>query len=60
MVLHPGSSLSSRKSFLSILATLFVAASPQAASQDLVITGVVDGPLSGGVPKAGTRTGQPQ
>lgn len=31
---------------------LLMAASPPSLSQDLVITGVVDGPLSGGVPEA--------
>jgi hypothetical protein len=29
-----------------------MAASPQSVAQDLVITGVVDGPLTGGIPKA--------
>ena len=37
---------------LPILALLLMAASPLVVAQDLVITGVVDGPLSGGVPKA--------
>ena len=31
---------------------LLMAASPPSIAQDLVITGVVDGPLSGGLPKA--------
>jgi len=35
-----------------LLALLSIAASPMAAAQNLVITGVVDGPLSGGIPKA--------
>ncbi len=39
-------------SILPTLAVLLLAASPQAAAQDVVITGVVDGPLTGGVPKA--------
>jgi len=39
-------------SILSALALLLIAASPQAVAQDLVITGVIDGPLSGGLPKA--------
>ncbi|MDH3806848.1 MAG: hypothetical protein OEU90_15455, partial [Gammaproteobacteria bacterium] len=37
---------------LPIFALLLMAASPSATASDLVITGVVDGPLSGGVPKA--------
>lgn len=37
---------------LPILALLLMAASPRVVAMDLVITGVVDGPLSGGVPKA--------
>ena len=32
--------------------TLLVAAAPASFAQDVVITGVIDGPLSGGVPKA--------
>jgi endonuclease/exonuclease/phosphatase family metal-dependent hydrolase len=52
MILQPGSSHSFKKSFLPTLAFLLIAASPQVAAQDMVITGVVDGPLSGGVPKA--------
>ena len=35
-----------------VLASLFLAVMPQAAASDLIITGVIDGPLSGGVPKA--------
>lgn len=35
-----------------MLALLSMAASPSLVASDLVITGVVDGPLSGGVPKA--------
>ena len=34
------------------LITLLVAAAPASFAQDVVITGVIDGPLSGGVPKA--------
>ena len=34
------------------LLSLLIAASPASFAQDLVITGVVDGPLTGGVPKA--------
>ncbi len=34
------------------LFTLLVAAAPASFAQDVVITGVVDGPLTGGVPKA--------
>ena len=37
--------------FLSML-VLLMAASPPSVATDLVITGVVDGPLTGGVPKA--------
>ena len=46
---------SSRSFKISLLPTLtlfLIAASPTVSAQDLVITGVVDGPLSGGVPKA--------
>ncbi len=43
---------SSPVSILPALALLLAAAAPRAAAQDLVITGVVDGPLTGGVPKA--------
>jgi len=39
-------------SVFSVLGLLLVAAAPRAIAQDLVITGVVDGPLSGGIPKA--------
>jgi len=52
MILKLGSSHSVKKSFLPVLAFLLIAASPQVAAQDMVITGVIDGPLSGGVPKA--------
>ena len=52
MILQLRSSHSFQKSFLPALALLLVAASPTVTAQDLVITGVVDGPLSGGVPKA--------
>ena len=34
------------------LASLVIASIPTVSAQDLVITGVIDGPLSGGVPKA--------
>ena len=34
------------------LLSLLIAASPASLAQDLVITGVIDGPLSGGLPKA--------
>ncbi len=45
---------SSRLRKLTVLPTLalLMAASPPSTAQDLVITGVVDGPLTGGVPKA--------
>lgn len=36
---------------LSVFSFFLIAAMPQAIAQDLVITGVIDGPLSGGVPK---------
>ena len=52
MILHLRSSHLFRTSFLATLAALLIAASPTVVAQDLVITGVVDGPLSGGVPKA--------
>ncbi|MDX1517856.1 MAG: lamin tail domain-containing protein [Woeseiaceae bacterium] len=52
MVSHSGFSLSFRHSFLSLISIFLIAATPQAAAQNLVITGVVDGPLTGGVPKA--------
>ena len=47
-------SLSPRRSgFSSIpLVAVLLAASPVTLAQDLVITGVVDGPLTGGIPKA--------
>jgi hypothetical protein len=35
-----------------VLVLLLVAAAPRAIAQDMVITGVIDGPLTGGVPKA--------
>ena len=35
-----------------VVAALLVATSPRVYGQDLVITGVIDGPLSGGLPKA--------
>ena len=35
---------------LPILALLSIATSPMVAAQDLVISGVVDGPLAGGLP----------
>ena len=48
-----------RRSILSVdrlsafsLFTFLVATAPASLAQDMVITGVVDGPLSGGVPKA--------
>ncbi|MDH3620826.1 MAG: lamin tail domain-containing protein [Gammaproteobacteria bacterium] len=34
------------------LLSLLIAASPASFAQDLVITGVIDGPLTGGIPKA--------
>ena len=34
------------------LLVILMAASPSSNAQDLVISGVIDGPLSGGVPKA--------
>ncbi len=37
---------------LPVLSLLLLAASPKVVASDLVIAGVVDGPLSGGVPKA--------
>ena len=40
------------RSLFAGLVSFFVASIPQASAQDLVITGVVDGPLSGGIPKA--------
>jgi predicted extracellular nuclease len=39
-------------SFLTTLVLLLIAVSPRAVASDLVITGVLDGPLSGGIPKA--------
>ncbi|MEE8522911.1 MAG: lamin tail domain-containing protein, partial [Thermoanaerobaculia bacterium] len=41
-----------QKTAIVALALLSMAASPPLAASDLVITGVVDGPLSGGLPKA--------
>ncbi len=45
-------SLRLKKTLVIPMLVLLVAASPPAVAQNLVITGVVDGPLSGGVPKA--------
>jgi predicted extracellular nuclease len=42
----------SKITVLPLLAVLSFAATPMAVASDLVITGVVDGPLTGGVPKA--------
>ena len=39
-------------SVFSVFVILLVAGAPRALAQDMVITGVVDGPLTGGVPKA--------
>lgn len=51
-MIHPRrTSQIQRITILPFVALLF-AASPAATASDLVITGVVDGPLSGGVPKA--------
>ena len=41
-----------QKTAVVALALLSMAASPPLAASNLVITGVVDGPLSGGLPKA--------
>jgi len=45
-------SLARKLTVFPILSLLLMAASPTVMASDLVITGVVDGPLSGGVPKA--------
>lgn len=52
MIRQLRSSLVNKFAVLPVLSLLLMAVSPQAAAQDMVITGVVDGPLSGGVPKA--------
>ena len=52
MIRQSRSSHVHRISLLPTLALLLTAATQQAAAQDLVITGVIDGPLTGGIPKA--------
>jgi len=52
MIRQLRSSLVHKITTLPILALLLMAASPKVSASDLVITGVVDGPLSGGIPKA--------
>ncbi len=43
----------SKQRFVIVLAVLsMIAAAPGLGAQDLIITGVIDGPLSGGIPKA--------
>ena len=45
-------SLARKLTVFPILSLLLMAASPTVMASDLVITGVVDGPLTGGLPKA--------
>ena len=45
-------SLARKLTVFPILSLLLMAASPRVVAQDLIITGVVDGPLTGGIPKA--------
>lgn len=52
MIRNPHASIQRKLSVLPILSLLLMAASPTVMASDLVITGVVDGPLTGGIPKA--------
>ena len=52
MIRNPHASFQRKLFVFPILSLLLMAASPTVTASDLVITGVVDGPLSGGIPKA--------
>ena len=52
MIRQLHASLARKLTVFPILSLLLMAASPTVVAQDLVITGVVDGPLTGGIPKA--------
>jgi predicted extracellular nuclease len=52
MIRHIRSSHDVSFSLIPTFAALILSLSPTVSAQDLVITGVVDGPLSGGIPKA--------